>query len=818
MILTAAALWACAAPETTLLKTGRVHTPAQEMTLLPVLDNRVFPGLEDTPHLDRNTPLLIPADQVMSWGEAAWRREKFGEALQPYDGPLPPGPSFAWPDFPLRGLDTDLALGLDLKATYLKETGFNSLLPAHSLADSALLPLFSATLAASNGHLDLAASFIPSATVKTTVQIDVNVLSLKGGGQVLAKTYLVDLTDPAVTESELYAGWLGSPRDGQDYGLKTAPRAVDLAFTLMARDPELALAPRFAENAWLGRVLAGNEVSNQVKNRVVDRLANAARPPAFSDAEVEILVSPYLSLGEKIGILHDLAGTPVEDAPGGAFLAAYAADPRWAAEIQGNQKLFQLQFNVLLRLAADLEKTVMARPLDPDEEALRSKVEAVLARWAGVYGANRRLRSVVANDKADWYSKKTALAVLARNLETLDNEAYLDKLKEQALLVFSDSSPEAVEAAVRRELADGGTDAEQNGADEAAFEEAVRRRIAERRAMLRRLTPADRSQAASLLAVLAGERVLTDHPVPRDVLLSALSGDDRWAAPLVEAAWNSGRYDAETIRLAGALGLDPVLEGMTSALAARAGETARPPKIAPAPRVSLLPAPRVVQEKTNGGPTPAVLIARALGGFRGRPAAIRALEEIVRRYRLGEGVTPQVAAEAVLSLGRLGATDQADNLVSLWRDDMSPDEDAALIRRAALDALAQIGRRNHWSLVAGRAESLADEAFAAPVKSRNGAGADGQAPLREAVDFLGRVRYAPAVPLLSRITHRQETTPNLRLAALGALSRIADRQAEEALRSLAGDARLDLARSAEKALEDLVKERALLRELETERL
>ncbi|MEW5725982.1 MAG: hypothetical protein AB1896_22935, partial [Thermodesulfobacteriota bacterium] len=96
----------------TLLQTAAPRPLPEPITLLPALDARVFPAPDQAPNLSKETTILIPAEEIMKQAEAVFAAEGLGRRLEPYRGPLPSGAGIGWPDFPLRGLQTDLAFGL----------------------------------------------------------------------------------------------------------------------------------------------------------------------------------------------------------------------------------------------------------------------------------------------------------------------------------------------------------------------------------------------------------------------------------------------------------------------------------------------------------------------------------------------------------------------------------------------------------------------------------------------------------------------------------------------------------------------------------
>ena len=92
-----------------LLETAAFQRTGLEVTLLPVLDSRKYPGDDE---LENRATIIIPAEEITAPGKKIFLRQSLFSAIRTYTGPLPEQSGFKWSAFPLRGLDTDLALGL----------------------------------------------------------------------------------------------------------------------------------------------------------------------------------------------------------------------------------------------------------------------------------------------------------------------------------------------------------------------------------------------------------------------------------------------------------------------------------------------------------------------------------------------------------------------------------------------------------------------------------------------------------------------------------------------------------------------------------
>ncbi|MDY6852390.1 MAG: hypothetical protein SV487_10010, partial [Thermodesulfobacteriota bacterium] len=418
----------CAGPQTTvptLIETGSPQVLDLEVTLLPVLDSRRFLGPEEYPNPRRGVPILIPADKIMAQGEEILRAENLFRAIKPYDGPLPEGPSFRWTKFPLRGLKTDLGLGLELKSLSLRKTLANALFVPHAILDAAALPFFAAAITASNGHTDLAARMIPSASARLTMKVVVKIISLTGGGLVFSKDYTVSLSDPMVTESALFEGFFRSTKDGQALGRTEAPRVIEDVFGLMVRDPELAYLPRYVRTAWLDRALADPRVKPEVKVRLLKGLDRELMLPSFTPEEIKLLSEDKFSLAERVDFVFNLERPTPAEVPGGGFLEAYALDPGWLEEDRARRSLFILNYQVLRRVLGRLSRQKMLCPLSEAEKTLEEKAMALLGLWGRSYAANQLYRADLDDEKINPSEKRVLALLLAQDLETLDNDDFI---------------------------------------------------------------------------------------------------------------------------------------------------------------------------------------------------------------------------------------------------------------------------------------------------------------------------------------------------------------------------------------------------------
>ncbi|MFH1091030.1 MAG: hypothetical protein V1742_05615, partial [Pseudomonadota bacterium] len=649
------------APRPTTLQRGAPQELTQEVTLLPVLDSRSFLPSDKYPDLRAPVSIVMPASSILEQGRLVWQREGLASKIMPYEGPEPESDSFTWTDFPLRALKTDLGLGLEIKSLSLEKTGHNALMPVQVFTDGMLLPFFALGQAATNGHVDLGGRYLPSSEIKFTFKVDLNCLSLKGGGHIYTKSYSLNLTDRSVSERRLQHGFYRSAQDGQNFGRQTAPRVIEEVFTRMARDPALANLPRLAELAWLRRVLAEPRIGPRIKADSVQKVTAGLSVPEFTAPELKIITDPNLELPEKIELAFLADRDPDAETPKAGFLKSYAVDPLWAQESADQLKLFTSACEVLLDALGRLNQVKMNRPLTKEEGRLEERIMAVLTRWGENQAANQLFRAEINKKGIDWSRKKAAVLLLARNLETLDNEEFVHKQIEERVLILS--GKEAI-------------------------------------------TP----ETAAFLAAVKGEAVLEEHAIPRLRLLEVLSGDDRWAAPLVLQALSSGDFDPQLIRLAGAMELPAALPLL---LAALKDALAAPRPLSGSGKEQDIPLlPGDPRRKKTAQPDP-VLLVRALGSFRDQPQVSSILRSLVELWRrkvqpdFGPRITleasslvglegsPDLAAEAAAALGRLADREAAEVLFWLWAADWLVEKDSATVRRASLGALEDLAGPAH---------------------------------------------------------------------------------------------------------------------------
>lgn len=728
----------------------------EAVTLLPILDSRSFPPDFQAPDLNQGAPVLITAPEVMKLGEQTWRREGLASDLRNYQGVLPDTASFTWDEFPLRDLDTDMALGLELKSFQLKKIGPNYLFPAHAVLDAALMPVFAVGAVATDGHVDLAARIIPSSRVKFTVQADLNFFSLKAGGHFFTKTYLVDLTDPLVSDQDLYKHVFRAPGDGQEYSLAQSPRVIEKVFTWMARDPELQMLPQLVKVLWLGQVMSGLYTAPDVKLRLLDQLAGNFELPPLTTEQLDTLSLPSLYPEEKQAKLEAQSPLGPEEAH---RVATLAADPIWVEQAKGRQKIFAALYQVMLAELSQLGRQEMIRPLSGPEKALQDRMMTLLVSWGRNPEANRLYRATAAADQEDLQARKAVFQILGRDLEVLGNDDFVKKYAGRlAGHLNSQNLPQ-------------------------------------------------KQEAAALLVAVGGETSAETYAIPNRLLLTVLSGGDSWAGPLILESLERGDLNREVVRLAGALNLTPAVPALIRGLEARRNVSLLE-KAAAAPRdIPLVP----TGPGANGGDeTDAPTLARALGGFAGNPRAAQALKNIVDQWRVTN--QPELTAAALEAWAGLEPGRAAASALVIWQTEWASPQGSPWLRRAALTALTGPGPRP-WAEVHRTAQTTLDRGLSSetvpPPFTTEQLGA-----FREAADFFGQIRYQPAVPLLVRLIDVPAGTATLQQAAFNSLGLIADQEAESQLRTMAGRARLDQAENAATALEKLVRTKAVRQELE----
>ncbi|MBF0531113.1 MAG: hypothetical protein HQK55_17975, partial [Deltaproteobacteria bacterium] len=281
-------------------------------------------------------------------------------------------------------------------------------------------PVFAAGLLASRGHTDLAGSLLPSTRIKMIAEMDVNVLSLKGGGVIWNRPYICQITKLYVSDNQINEGFWPSNQDGQELARQRWTSVVDLTFKTMAFDPDLASLPRLAQTAWLDRLLARDRVDPRVKRLWVEKVTADLTPPAKT----------IKNSGEETEIL-DEAGT--------ANIINFPTGP---------PSVFESANQVLLKAAGQLAEIKMTRPLTPEEKTLENTLIAKLGVWSRFRITNRILRQAILSDHRSIFEKKVAVSILAGDLETLDNDDFIRQLLAKYSKDIEDRTSRDLEAAV----------------------------------------------------------------------------------------------------------------------------------------------------------------------------------------------------------------------------------------------------------------------------------------------------------------------------------------------------------------------------------
>lgn len=405
---------------------------------MPVRDSRHYEDADVRPDIEKGVNIIIPADRIMEEGRQAWQKDGFWDRIAPFRGSDSTVNAGNPDGVPFREIDTDLAISLDIQSLTLKKAGHNALLPPHALVDATLLPLFAAGALTTDGHLDLGGRLFPSARVRMTARVDLDAYSRMGDGLILQKSYVVHLTDPAVSEQELYPGFRATREDGQAVGLAQAPELAQEVFRWMARDPELQMLPAFARVAWLERVLAEPAVLPDKKLTLVDQAAQIDEP-VFSSEDLESLSDPRVIVPDKI---MAVLGPPSE----------FAVNLERA---RGRAKLFETTTRAFINEAGRLDEKWSTMPLSPGEVKLRERLDTILARWAASEPARKILIQIVRDDQAPWSRRRAALIILSRRLESADSEklvqAEIDGVKPQ----LGNDGPEGLRAAAFMAAAQG---------------------------------------------------------------------------------------------------------------------------------------------------------------------------------------------------------------------------------------------------------------------------------------------------------------------------------------------------------------------------
>ena len=649
----------------TLLHTGTPQIIEERVTLLPVMDARVFEEPGRVPNLEEETAIRIPLEQIMALGRDVWRREGWSRNLESYPGSLPESPEFTWRDFPLRDLKTDLALGLTVRRLVLRRTGHNALLGPHAVMDALVLPFFALGALAGNANVDLAARVIPSTRVTYGIEAELNVLSVKGGGLLLAKTYTVTTTDPGVSESRLYEGLLRSPRDGQALGGQRGPDLIEDLFAGISRDPELARLPDLAATALAARSLNHPRVPVEQKSRLAEWLSVHARVPelllGLLDGQPDGPSGAKPAEGDPAELVLSVGG----EADSALRMDSYVVSPDWLEKARARARRFEVAYRGVLGAAGRLALIKQTRPLTSAEAGLEGRLRRILSAWGGHGTGNARLRRTILDPAAPGEEKRAALAVLKENPEYRDNAAFIKARTEEWL----------------KSLAKG-----------------------ER----------DRVVAISLLAAAKGRDLLKMIDTTTAPVLKSLSGDDRWAGKMVLSRLERGDFHADVLRLAGAMKLPETLPLLLRALR----EVSTQIRPAPTPSEPWVPMYRRDGEiSTRPIPADPVLIIRALGCFDNRPEVIEALRAVFDRWDGTGDIRDETAAEAARSLGRLRAKAAVRAMQPLWRR-LAVENRAPLVRRGILDAMKNnpdtVDRAGFLETVAWLCQS--PEARGAPIR------------------------------------------------------------------------------------------------------
>lgn len=731
--------------ESSLLNTGAPIKLPEKVTLLPALDSRKFQEDYIRPVLTRDTAIILGSDEIMKIGLSAWNSEGLADFIIPYNRPFPEQEELNWAEFPLYGLKTDLSWGLEIKTLSLKKTGHNALLVPHAVIDAALLPVFGLAVLVSEGHFDIGGRIIPSTLIKYAVRIDLNVLSKRGGGVVFGKTYLVDYADPGVSETELYKSIRASQTDGQTLAAVDAPILIARAFKWMARDPELSMLSGYAEAAWLARVLTDERIAPQQKINAVNQVARDLKTPDFTIEELDALTAAQTGLSEKMDSILRMRGGEALPASVSKILREKNVDPVWLESQKGFYRLFHKVYDALLTSAAVLENHKMSRPLSNGEKKLEDKLFSLLTLYNKTYTGSVICRKYLDNDSRDPDVRKVCWLLLSRDLENMDNEDFI-----QGLI---NKYSETLNQTDGRDL-----------------------------------------EAVSFFLTVLGEASLDDYPIAKEALYKMLSGRDSWAGPMVVSQLKSDNWSPEIIRLSGALSREETIPLMLDKL--RYSETMFPAdrEKQERPIIPVLPtAPVVIEEIAK--PNPALLV-KALSCFGPQPDILDSLKRNIWLWAQGGPVNDATAAEAILALGRIDPTGFRTAFLETWTD-LYHSNQAPLVRRAALKALeAGAGNNECDHIIRTISPAAAD-----PSKNHD--------RLREAIGFLGRVRYDPAAPMLGKLAGNSSAAPSVQQAAYHALGLIASPGAEKALNQLVADPLEIRAVQAEKALDELIKERFL---------
>lgn len=683
--------------------------PKLDVTLFPLLDLRHFPDPEVFPSLENGVAILISASEISERAGVILSRQGRFFNIKSYSGPLP---EVSGLKFPLRGLGTDAGLGLEIIRFDLKESGQNRLIVPQAVANAVLLPLFAVGTIISNGHFDLGGWMIPSRQVEYLVKIKANFFSLKGGGLIFSKTYQVIDSYESVPDRKLKKGFFQSKEDGQEMGRLLAPGLIQAAFTRVAEDRELSYLPSYIQLTWLGRIMEDDRLRPAAKAALLDRL--------FKDAILET------SISEEISTDDDKPGIPGHE------------------KGESKAKYYDQNARTLLKLAGRMNREKMQRTLAREEITQFDTIMKILG-WLGQQaGPNELYRSHLGSPEVSLYEKKAIVLLLARDLESFDNEGFLQELSQSLAKDLKGDSPEK------------------------------------------------RLEAAALLIALDGEEAIKRYDVSTETALKALSSDDVWVEAVVLKMIEEGDFQPEAVRLAGALNMSKAGLILLAALE----KTLNPDQGLSGKKEGEGSASQVRFKEADP-----VLIVKALGNIKDQPlinTVLRSLLEYALAHKHEFSGRADLPAEIIRSLGRLQDRDSVESFFQAWVQPWPGVKNAHLIRRAALESIALMGDDRLWGRILAQAQALDLDL------------SENQAILREAGDFFGLIRYAPAVPLMVKIINHPQSSDLMLKACFQALSRMAAPEAETALYQLVHGPIWHLSKSAEEALEQLVLEKALI--------
>ena len=242
----------------------------------------------------------------------------------------------------MRGIKTDLALGLEIKKLAYEKTGDGILMAPRALLNAALLPFFAAGVLASDGRFDLGGWMLPAERTEYNIEVDVNFLSLKGGGLIFRKTYHAGLVDSAV--SDRISG--KSDRPG-------ASRLMEILFTRICRDHELDRLIPYVEVAWIGRLLAEKRLDPKIKADLVTELASKITLPTLTEAEIQALQTARTRSSDR-SRAAGFQNAGVTSPPSVNIPKSYDIDPDWLAIETARTRMIERIMRIELSVLGDL--------------------------------------------------------------------------------------------------------------------------------------------------------------------------------------------------------------------------------------------------------------------------------------------------------------------------------------------------------------------------------------------------------------------------------------------------------------------------------